>query len=107
MYRLWEDVDFVHIFYLEIRKFVDEFDIWCKRTIVRDNIRVLVEWGYHLLNEVWPENRYLILPREFMNVLFTVIFFSFYSLSVISRNHKKQTEAYYNNSDSPIQHWII
>ena len=99
-------MDFVHIFYLEI-KFADEFDIWCKQRIVRDNIKVLVEWGHHLPSEGWLENRYLILPREFMNILPTVIFFSFYSLSVIPRNPKKQTKAYYNNSDSRIQHWII
>ena len=33
----------MHILYLEIRKFAYEFDAWCKKTIVRDNIKVLVE----------------------------------------------------------------
>lgn len=33
--------------------------------------------------------------------------FFLYSLFVIPRELKKQTKAYYNHSDSLIQHWII
>ena len=33
----------MNILYLEIRKFAYEFDAWCKKTIVRDNIKGLVE----------------------------------------------------------------